>query len=103
MDKDPTAAESTFRYSAMIPAGNKAKALRLIEELGLDRLPDARGRIRLLLFPDDLRQLVERDQSVLLQAVVRVKPIDRKLVYTDEEFNKVIKKRLLGGKRKKGR
>jgi hypothetical protein len=87
----------------MIPAGNKAKAPRIIEELGLDRLPDARGRIRLLLFPDELRRLVERDQSVLLQAVVPVKPIDKKLVYTDEAFNKMINERLSGGTRKGAR
>jgi len=103
MDKDPTAAESTFRYSALIPAGDEARALRLIEELGLDRLPDARGKIRLLLLPDDLRRLVERDQSVLLQGVVRVTPIDRKLVYTDKAFDKMIKARLRGGKRKGAR
>jgi len=94
MDEKSHSAESDFRYAAVIPAGNRVKALLVVSELGLDRLLDFRGKIQLLLNQRDLRKLVERGQSVLLNAVVPVAPLDPKLVHPEAALKKSLERRL---------
>ncbi len=94
MDEKSPAAEDKFRYSASIPAGNRAKSLQVVSELGLDRLPDSKGKIQLLLSPNDLRRLLERGQPVLLHAILPVAPLDPNLVHSEEAFKARLEQRL---------
>ena len=101
-EKSPVA-EGKFRYSASIPAGNRTKALLVVSELGLDRLPDSKGKIQLLLTQGDLRRLLERGQPVLLHAIVPVAPLDPKLIHSEEAFKGSFEQRLRGIGRKEKR
>jgi len=103
MDEKSPAAERKFRYSASIPTGNRTKSLQVVSELGLDRLPDSKGKIQLLLSQNDLRRLLERGQPVLLHAIVPVAPLDPKLIHPEEAFKAQLEQRLRNIGRKEKR
>lgn len=85
-----------YRLSATLVARDRKKALTTVSELGLDRVPDARGQIRLLLWPEDVPLLLARGFEVLLHRAIPVAPLDPKLIRADKEVQADLTRRLRG-------
>lgn len=83
-----------YRLSATLVARDRKKALTTVSELGLDRVPDAGGQIRLLLWPDEVPLLLARGFEVLLHSAIPVAPLDPKLIRADKEVKADLTRRL---------
>ncbi len=84
--KPPPAAQghnAPVRFEATLGSASRAKAVAAAATLDLDRLPDAKGQIRLLLSPDDARRLLEQGFEVHLMAAVPVAPLAKERVMSD--------------------
>ena len=93
----------TVRFEATLGATSHAKALAAAAALDLDRLPDADGKVKLLLTPDDARRLLEQGFEVHLTAAVPVAPLDPSLVMPDDEAKAWLDQQLKGLRKKGGR
>jgi len=98
---EPIAAKP-YRLSATLLTRDRDKALAVVSELGLDRVPDVKGRIRLLLWPDEVPLLLERGCELQLHRVLPVAPLEPRLIRTDAEVKDELTKRLRGVRRKRG-
>lgn len=97
MEKGSQKATATqYRLSATLVARDREKALTTVSELGLDRVPDAGGQIRLLLWPDEVPLLLARGFEVLLHRAIPVAPLDPNLVRADKEVQADLTRRLHG-------
>jgi len=102
-DRDDSAARRpAVRYSATVRSGTRAQALKAVADLDLDRLPDVRGKIRVLLSPADIQPLLERGLELQLHAVLPVAPLDASFVMSDERAQAWLEKQLKGVRRKGG-
>jgi hypothetical protein len=102
MAKSKDTATSAFRFVAALPEESRSKALSAAAELALDRLPDAQGKLQLLISADDARRLLERGIQVHLQAVLPVTPLDQKLVFSDKAASTLLERRVKSVARKAG-
>jgi hypothetical protein len=93
----------SVRFEATLGSAPYAKAVKAAAEFDLDRLPDARGKVTLLLSPDDARRLLEYGFEVHLTAAIPVGPLDQRLVMTDEQAKRSLERQLKGIPRKGGR
>jgi hypothetical protein len=50
----------SYRFTAVVTKPARREAMRVVSELGLDRLPDRDRKIHLLITADDARWLLER-------------------------------------------
>src|SRR4029077_903782 len=82
------------RFTAVVTHPPRREAMRLISELGLDRLPDRNGKIHLLISADDARRLLERGLRVELISVSPVGPLSRSSILTDEAARADLERRL---------
>lgn len=92
----------TVRFLATLPTAARTQVLAAVAELGLDRLPDARGRIQLLISADDARRLLDKGIEVHLHAAIPVAPLEKRLILSDEQARNALEKRLKGVPRKGG-
>ena len=79
------------------------KAVLAAAELDLDRLPDADGKVKLLLTADDARRLLEQGFEVHLTAAIPVAPLDKKEILTDEQAMRWLEQQVKGLPKKGGR
>lgn len=91
------------RFEATLGPTAHHKAELAAAELDLDRLPDAHGKVKLLLTSDDARRLLERGYEVHLTAAIPVAPLDRKLVMTNQEAKRWLEQQVKGIPKKGGR
>jgi hypothetical protein len=104
----PTQSESrendrgSYRFTAVVTRPARREAMRLVSELGLDRLPDRDRKIHLLITADDARRLLERGVQVELLSVNPVAPLNPSLVFTDEAARADLERRLKGVPRARG-
>jgi hypothetical protein len=96
MGQESNRSAGSVRYSATLTTRNHAKAIQVVSELGLDRLPDAKGQIRLLLWPEELPLLLERGIEVHLHRAIPVAPLNPRLVGTDKQVQADLERRLRG-------
>jgi len=83
--KNPTAEERQppqLRFVATLRALVYAKAVALIADLALDRLPDTNGQLRLLVSPQDLERLLAQGVEVTLLAALPIAPLNPSLILT---------------------
>lgn len=99
----PARPSLTVRFEATLGSTPHARALMAAAELDLDRLPDADGKVRLLLSPDDARRLLEAGFEVHLTAAARLAPLDPALVISDSEAASSLEQRVKSLRRKGGR
>ncbi len=85
-----------YRFTAVVTQPARHEAMRVISELGLDRLPDRNGKPHLLLAPDDARRLLERGVRVELISVSPVAPLGPSLILTEEAARADLERRLKG-------
>ena len=98
----PVENPSSVRFEATLPA-SRARTLAVVSALGLDRLPDSNGEIRLLLTADDARKLLEQGFEVHLKSAHPVKPLEQSFILTDKAAKKWLDGQLKSLPRKRGR
>ncbi len=84
------------RFEATIHAGRKARSANWIDELNVDRVPDSKGLIRALLTPDDCVRLLDQGLEVRLHHAHPIRPLDPRLIETDESVRRWLDNRLRG-------
>jgi hypothetical protein len=91
----------TVRFEATIHAGRTRNFDRLIE-LDIDRVPDPKGQIRALLSAEDCVRLLEEGFEVRLHHAHPIRPLDPRLIETDESVRRQLDERLRGLERAPG-
>ena len=84
--QERNAALLRMRFAAMIYPGRKAKTKDWADNLDVDRIPDAKGRVRALLTVEDLVRLLEQGLEVRLYRAHAYEPLDPAMIMTDSAF-----------------
>jgi hypothetical protein len=100
--QDRSAALLKMRFQATIYPGRKAKTKNWADDLDVDRVPDAEGRVRALITVEDLVRLLERGLEVRLYRAHAYEPLDPALIATDKEFKSWLDERISTLKAKPG-
>lgn len=87
---------STIRFEATLGAAPRAKAMKAASTLDLDRLPDAKGEVTLLLSPDDARRLLEQGFEVHLKAAHPVAPLNKERAMSDTQAQRWLEEQVKG-------
>ena len=82
------------RFEATIHPGRKARSANWIDELNVDRVPDSKGLIRALLTADDCVRLLDQGLEVRLHSAHPIRPLDPRLIETDESVRRWLDERL---------
>lgn len=85
-----------YRLSATLLTGKRDAALVAVSELGLDRVADVKGKIRLLLWPEEVPLLLARGFELHVHRAIPVAPLAPELVRTDQEVRATVERRLRG-------
>lgn len=91
-----------YRFTAVVTQPARREAMKLVSELALDRLPDRKGKIHLLITADDARRLLERGARVELLSISPIAPLSPALILTDEAASADLERRLKGIPRRGG-
>lgn len=91
------------RFEATLGAAPRASAVTAAAALDLDRLPDAEGKVRVLITADDARRLLEQGFEVHLKAAVPVRPLDKGMVMSDAQAERWLEEQVKGLPRQGGR
>ena len=83
-----------MRFQATIYPARNAKTKNWADDLDVDRVPDAEGRVRALITVEDLVRLLERGLEVRLYRAHAYEPVDPALIATDKEFKSWLDERL---------
>jgi hypothetical protein len=85
--QDRDAALLKMRFGATIYPGRKAKTKNWADDLDVDRVPDASGRVRALITIEDLVRLLDQGLEVRLYRAYTSEPLDPALIMKDRLFN----------------
>ncbi|MBK9316808.1 MAG: hypothetical protein IPM55_21560 [Acidobacteria bacterium] len=77
-----------MRFEATIYPGRKAKTKDWADDLNVDRVPDAKGRVRALITIEDLVRLLDQGVEVRLYRAHAYEPLDPALIVTDRSFKR---------------
>lgn len=92
----------SYRFTAVVTKPARREAMRIVSELGLDRLPDRGGKIHILITTDDVRRLLEHGVQIELLSINPIQPLNPSLAFTDESARGDLERRLRGVPRKGG-
>src|SRR5262245_57973107 len=92
----------TMRFEATIHAGRRTKSDDWADHLDIDRVPDAKGRVRALVTVDDCVRLLDQGLEIRLYHAHRVGPLDPALIETDESVQRWLDEKLRGFEGHKG-
>ena len=84
--QERNAALLKMRFEATIYPGSKAKTKDWADDLDVDRVHDARGRVRALISVEDLVRLLEQGLEVRLYRAHPYGPLDPALIMAEETF-----------------
>lgn len=87
---------STIRFEATLGTAPRAKAMKAASALDLDRLPDAKGEVTLLLSPDDARRLLDQGFEVHLKAAHPVAPLGKERAMSDAQAQRWLEEQVKG-------
>jgi hypothetical protein len=91
------------RFEGIVrPAVGSSASFAEFARLGVDRIPDPSGEVRILASVDDLVELVDRGFEVSLQRAVRLRPLGRELIADDKAVRAWFEDQVQGIKRKRG-
>jgi len=82
------------RFDATIHPGRGAKDLAPLDAIALDRVPDRYGRIRALMTAEECETLLDLGYEVRLHRAHPIRPLDPRLVETDESARRWLDERL---------
>ncbi|HMG47657.1 MAG TPA: hypothetical protein VK614_09385 [Allosphingosinicella sp.] len=71
-------------------------ARQIAADLDLDRLPDSKGAVRVLLSPEEASRLLKGGYEVRLSKVYPVRPLDQSLVMDDKAARAALEARTRG-------
>jgi hypothetical protein len=86
--QERNAALLKMRFAATIYPGRKAKTKDWADNLDVDRVPDAKGRVRALITLEDLVRLLEQGLEVRLYRAYPDGALDPALIMTDSSFER---------------
>jgi hypothetical protein len=92
----PEAGRPAMRFEATIHPGAGQQALAQVADLDLDRLPDPKGEMRLLISLEEAAMLAERGYEVRLLKAHPVRPLDASMVMDDETAEGWLEERVRG-------
>lgn len=95
-DGEGRAGAGRHRFEATVHPGAAEVALSLVADLDLDRVPDPRGDVRVVVTSDEVAELLARGFEVRLYRLVPVRPLDPDLVMRDEDAARWIEERVTG-------
>lgn len=98
---DPEAGRQ-IRFEATVHQGDTERALARVADLDLDRVPDPRGDVRLLVNAEELAQLLDEGYELRLYRAVRPEPLRPELVVSDDEAVRWLEERVQGIPREEG-
>ena len=85
-----------LRFEATVHPGDQDVAMSRVADLGLDRVPDPQGGIRLLITAAEAAELLDRGYEVRLQRTARVEPLSADLRIDDEAAIAWLEERVVG-------
>ena len=94
--KTNTTKATKVRFEATIHSRRKDLNVDAIADLALDRVPDPKGRIRALVSADDCVRLLALGFEVRLQHAHPIRPLDPKLIETDDSVRRLVQEKLRG-------
>src|SRR5215208_5393552 len=77
-----------MQFEATIYPGRKAKTKDWADDLDIDRVPDARGRVRALITVEDLVRLLDQGLEVRFHRAHPYGPLDPELIVPEESFQR---------------
>ena len=83
-----------MRLEAAIYPGRKAKTKEWADDLDVDRVPDAKGRVRALITVEDCVRLLDRGLEVRLYRAHPHGPLDQSLIVTEKSFRQWLDKQV---------
>jgi hypothetical protein len=90
------------RFEATVHHGDTEIALARVADLDLDRVPDPRGDVRVLVTADEVAALLDQGYEVRLHRTVRPAPLSPELVPSDDEAIRWLEERVQGIPREEG-
>jgi hypothetical protein len=84
------------RFEATVHPGAVEVALATVADLDLDRVPDPRGDVRVVVTADEVAELLGRGFEVRLHRVVETRPLSPGLVSGDEDAARWLEERVAG-------
>ena len=84
------------RFEAIIQPGVTDEPLARVMSMGLDRVPDERGDMRVLVTFEEVVRLLDRGYEVRLRRRLPVQPLDSALVMDDAEAERWMHDQLTG-------
>lgn len=91
-----------MRFEATVHSGPTARTLARVADLDLDRVPDPRGDVRVLITSEELARLLDEGYEVHLHGTVRPAPLDPELVTGDDEAVRWLEEMVEGIPREEG-
>ncbi len=86
-----------IRYEATLHPGTAGRLdASRAADLDLDRVPDPKGRIRVLIEPQQIHALVAAGVEVRLHRAVPIQPLDSRLLVDDDSARGWLDRRLAG-------
>src|SRR5215211_7877601 len=92
-DREPA---PQVRFEATVHAGRKPMRADWRNQLEIDRVQDPKGEVRALLTAEDCVRLLDEGFEVRLQHAHPVRPLDPKLIETDESVRRRVEEQLKG-------
>lgn len=86
--QERNAALLKMRFGATIYPGRETKTKDWADDLNVDRVSDAEGRVRALITVEDLVRLLNQGLEVRLYAAYADGPLDPALIVTDSSFER---------------
>ncbi len=87
---------ATIRFEATLGTAPRARAVEAASALDLDRLPDSKGEVVLLLSPDDARRLLDQGFDVHLKSALPLAPLPKERVMTDAAAQRWLEEQVKG-------
>lgn len=92
----------TIRFEATVLPGERQLSLHRVADLDLDRIPDPKGDVRVLISAEDAEKLVAQGYEVVLLRVQPVQPLGPKLVSDDDSASAWLEEQTRGIERQEG-
>jgi hypothetical protein len=91
-----------MRFEATIYPGRKTKTKDWADDLDVDRVPDAKGRVRALITVEDMVRLLDQGLEVRLYRAHPYEPLDPALIMPDDAFKSWLDEQVSSLKAKPG-
>lgn len=83
-----------MRFEATLHPRPGAAAVARVDDLDVDRVPDPEGDVRVLVDVEDCLRLLDSGFEVRLQRAIPVRPLDERLVASEDDTRSWIEQRV---------